>query len=90
MTTLYIISAAAAADEIIRQIVKPTIEAGGDLIDVLVLLESVVAGTLVAITRFGGDDQVLDTLSEAVRTRMAKMRLADMSSKGESWPPSST
>ena len=43
------------AGKIVASIVKPPLDHGGSETDVLVLLESVVAGVVLAITRLGGD-----------------------------------
>lgn len=72
----------ASAGEIVRQIVRPTIEAGGDIKDVLVLLESIVAGVLLFAVKTGADNRVLDTFIEGVRLRMAEIRLRDEPTKG--------
>lgn len=65
------------AGEIVAAIVKPTIEAGGDHAAVLVLLESVIAGTVVVLAKLGGDEVVLDVLVEGVKARIAELRLKD-------------
>jgi hypothetical protein len=70
--------------EIVKQIVKPTIESGGDVKDVLVLLESVVAGVLLFAVKVGGDEKVLDVLTDGVRLRMAEIRLGDLPVAGQS------
>ena len=66
------------AGDIVSRIVKPTIAAGGDMKDVLVLLESVVTGVLTVAVKFGGDNAVLDTFIEGVRERMADIRLTSI------------
>jgi len=71
------------AGKIVASIVKPPLDHGGSETDVLVLLESVVAGVVLAITRLGGDEVVLDTFMEAVKERLAKLRLADREMVGE-------
>jgi hypothetical protein len=63
------------AGAIVAQIVRPTLDAGGQMTDVLVLLESVVTGVMLVAVKLGGDEIVLDTLIEGVRKRMAETRL---------------
>jgi len=73
-----------SAGELVRQIVRPTIDAGGTMTDVLVLLESVVTGVLELSVKLGGDNAVLDVFAEGVRRRMAELRLADLPTAGAS------
>lgn len=63
------------AGEIVKSIVKPPLEAGGTMIDVMVLLESVVVGVVLAGVKLGGDEKVLDKLVEGAKQRLAEMRL---------------
>lgn len=70
------------AGDIVRQIVKPTLEAGGEMTDVLVLLESVVLGVMFVAVKLGGDEVVLDKLVEGVKRRMAEQRLGPIETKG--------
>lgn len=70
------------AGKIVSEIVKPTLDAGGDMVQVLILLESVVTGVLTVAVKFGGDNFVLDTFIEGVRQRMAEIRLADVPTFG--------
>lgn len=69
--------------EIVGQIVKPPIDAGGDMQDVLVLLEGVVAGVILFGVKMGGDERVLDVLIEGVKVRLARARLHDVSVSGQ-------
>ncbi|GGF50875.1 hypothetical protein GCM10011611_66620 [Aliidongia dinghuensis] len=71
------------AAEAIKQIVQPTMAAGGSVGDVLVLLESVVSGVLVVTIKLGGDEKVLDLLFQRVRLKMAQLRLGGISTAGE-------
>lgn len=71
------------AGELVKQIVKPTLAAGGDMADVLVLLESIVAGVLTIAVMTGGDEQVLDVFQANVRQRMAEIRLGDCPTAGQ-------
>lgn len=73
-----------AAGRIVADIVRPTINAGGEISDVLVLLESVVTGVLTVAVKLGGDNAVLDIFAEGVRDRMAKIRLGDLPVAGQS------
>ncbi len=63
------------AGDIVRQIVKGPLDAGGDVTDVLVLLESVVSGVLLTFAKLGRDEIVLETLTKGVSERLAKIRL---------------
>ena len=72
--------------DIVRSIVIPPLMAGGDYKSVLVVLESVVAGVLLAMVKLGGDSIVLDTLLEGVKARveeiMARERLGLIQPEG--------
>lgn len=71
------------AGRIVASIVRPVIAAGGSPMSVMVLLESVVAGTIFSIMKLGGDDKALELLTEAVRARLAELRLGDIKSEGK-------
>lgn len=71
-----------AAGEIVKQIVKPTLEAGGEFTDVLVLLESVILGVMCVAVKLGGDEIVLDQVMAGVKQRMAELRLGDIETEG--------
>ena len=71
------------AGKIVASIVRPTLEAGGKETDVLVLLESVVTGVLLALVKLGGDEKVLDVFTANVRLRMAALRLKDIKTEGK-------
>jgi hypothetical protein len=51
--------------EIVRAIIKPTLDAGGEFTDVLVMLESVILGVMLFAVKTGGDELVLDNWSTA-------------------------
>jgi hypothetical protein len=70
------------AGQIVREIVKPTLDAGGTPASVLVLLESVTAGTIHALTKIGGDEIVLDLFMKQVSERLALLRLGPIGAKG--------
>lgn len=70
------------AGQIVAQIVKPPLEAGGQMTDVLVLLESVVLGVFLVAVKLGGDEKVLDTLIEGVKARLAEQRLGGIEPAG--------
>lgn len=70
------------AGQIVASIVKPPIEAGGDFVDVLVLLESVIMGVMLATARLGGDELLLDKVVERVKERLAEQRLGGMEMAG--------
>lgn len=67
---------------IVRSIVMPTLEVGGDMRDVLVLLESVCAGVMTLVVRPGGDNVVLDLFMDGLRERMANVRIGGIEPKG--------
>ena len=71
------------AGPIINSIVKPPLKSGGDISDVLVLLESVVTGVLMAVVKPGRDGPVLDHFTEGVRGRIAEIRLKDTPPAGQ-------
>ncbi|MGH6950835.1 MAG: hypothetical protein ACREH4_08180 [Vitreimonas sp.] len=60
------------AGEIVRRIVEPTIEAGGDRTSILVLTESVVTGVVEFCARNDNVSRevVLDALIDGVRERL--------------------
>ncbi len=72
----------AVVGEIVKAIVKPPLESGGSCSDILVILESVVVGTMLVATKLGGDEIVLDVLVEAVKKRLAEARLGDITAAG--------
>ena len=71
------------APRLVTEVVKPTLEAGGDMASVLVLLESVVTGVLAVAVKLGGDEHVLDVFEKSVRKRMAEIRLGDLGVAGQ-------
>lgn len=72
----------ASAGDIVRQIVRQTLAAGGEMTDVMVLLESVVTGVMLVAVKLGGDDKVLPTLVAGVEQRLAEARLAPIKPEG--------
>lgn len=70
------------AGEIVKQIVKPPLEAGGEFTDVLVVLESVILGVMLMGVKLGGDEKVLDVLVERVKERLAEQRLGGLPPAG--------
>ena len=66
------------------EIVKPPIEAGGGIIDVMVLTESVLVGVALVCIKFGRDNTVLDVMFEAAKNRLAEIRLRDIPTGGSS------
>jgi hypothetical protein len=71
------------AGEIVQQIVKPTLDAGGEFTDVLVLLESVIVGVVLVAVKLGGDEIVLDQVIAGARTRLAEQRLGGIDPQGK-------
>ena len=70
------------ATDLVTRLVRGTIGAGGDVIETLIVLESVVAGVCLTIVRLGGDEVVIDALMERVKARVAKLRLKDIKTEG--------
>jgi hypothetical protein len=70
------------AGEVVAAIVRPPLEAGGQFTDVLVILESVIFGVMLAGVKLGGDDKVLDEVVLHVRERLAKQRLTKIKPAG--------
>ena len=64
------------------RLVRGTIGAGGDVIETLIVLESVIAGVCLTLVRLGGDEVVIDALMERVKARVAELRLKDIQTKG--------
>ncbi len=71
------------AGDIVKQIVKPTLEAGGEFTDVLVLLESVVVGVVMMAVKLGGDEIVLDQVIAGAKARLAEQRLGGIEPQGK-------
>lgn len=65
------------AGQIVASIVKPPLEAGGQMTDVLVLLESVVTGVILVASKQNGTTFVFDKLIEGVTARLAEHRLGN-------------
>lgn len=70
------------AGEIVKSIVRPTLEAGGEFTDVQVLLESVILGVVLVAVKLGGDEIVLDQVMAGVKARLAEQRLGDIEVRG--------
>lgn len=70
------------AGKIIASIVKPVLDNGGQMTDVLILLESVVVGVSLVAIKFGGDEKVLDVVMERAKERLAAIRLGDVEPGG--------
>lgn len=70
------------AGRLIRELIKPTLAAGGTMNDVLILLESVLLGFVLMTVKMGGDEAVLDTLMAGVKTRLAEQRLGPIEPAG--------
>lgn len=62
---------------IMKAIIAPTMAAGGEFTDVLVLLESVVVGVILFGIKEGGDDPVLAAMVERIKLRLEEARLKD-------------
>jgi hypothetical protein len=67
------------AGKIVTSIVQPTLKAGGDNVDILVLLETVIAGVLLFAIKPDADFEVadkavLDRLHKSVAKRLKNLR----------------
>lgn len=72
------------AGEIVAWMVRPPLEAGGHVSDVLVILESVIVGVMLVVAKFGGDEIVLDEVVKNAKKRLADVRLASVETAGRS------
>ena len=70
------------AGETVAAIVCPPIAAGGDFVNVMLLLESVILGVYLAAVRLGGDVPVWDVMSERIKERLAEQRLGPIEPAG--------
>lgn len=70
------------AGQIVASIVRPPLEAGGEFSAVLVLLESVIFGVVLAGVKLGGDEIILDEVVAAVKRRLAEHRLSNINTAG--------
>lgn len=70
------------AGQIVASIVKPPLETGGDMTDVLILLESVIMGVMLMTAKLGGDEILLDVVVERVKARLAEKRLGGIETAG--------
>jgi hypothetical protein len=72
----------AAIKNIVASIVKPPLEAGGDLTDVMVVMESVLTGVMLVGVRLGGDEAVLDLMVGQVKARLNEIRMSAVKAEG--------
>ena len=70
------------AKQIVEQIVKEPIAAGGTMSEVMLLCESVLVGVALGCFQLGSDIKVLDAIVGRVKERLAKVRLEDLKPKG--------
>ena len=70
------------AKQIVDQIVKEPIAAGGTMSDVMMLCESVLVGVVLGCLPLGHDVKVLDLIVGRVKERLARARLEDLDAKG--------
>lgn len=66
------------AGEIVGAIIKPVQSSGGSIHDVFVVLESVVCGVLLALSRAGNDDAIIDEMASAAKGRLKEIRMGEM------------
>jgi hypothetical protein len=65
------------AAKIASSIILPTLQAGGDFIEILQKLELVIVGTVLFGVKEGGDEAVLDLLFKHVKQQIAECREAN-------------
>lgn len=70
------------AKEIVAQIVKEPIAAGGTIADILILCESVLVGVVVECFQLGSDAKILDMIVARAKDRLARAQLGDIETKG--------
>lgn len=70
------------AGKIIIGIVKGQLDAGGTSADVLVLLESIVAGVVSVVSSMEGSGVVFDVFADGCRERIAQLALGDRPAAG--------
>jgi len=70
------------AKQVVEQIVKEPIAAGGTMSDVMILCESVLVGIVLGCFQLGSDVKVLDLIVGRVKQRLARIRLEDLETKG--------
>lgn len=62
------------AGPIITAIITPVVKAGGNYEDVIVLLETIIAGTILFISKPDGEGIIWDAIHEGVMTRMEDLK----------------
>jgi hypothetical protein len=70
------------AHEIVTKMVVEPIENGGSMNDIMVLCESVLVGMALKCFELGSDVKVLDIVVGRAKERLARIRLADVETKG--------
>jgi hypothetical protein len=70
------------AGEIVMQIIKTPLDAGGQMSDALVILESVVLGVMLMALKYDYSEAVLDHIVERVKERLAEQHLAEIPPAG--------
>lgn len=71
------------AGDCVKMIVKEPLLSGGEFTDVMVILESVIMGVILAGIKITGDELALELLMEHVRERLAQARLTMVEPAGE-------
>jgi hypothetical protein len=61
---------------LVTALIQPIVDLGGQPNDVMMLLESVIVGTLGAMTRPDGDEKVVAMLGQRVLMRLKQARIA--------------
>lgn len=70
------------AKQIVSQILREPIAAGGTLSDVMMLCESVLVGVILGCFELGSDVKALDLIVDRAKERLASVRLTDLETKG--------
>lgn len=64
-----------AATKALEALLKGTVGKGCQPVDAIIACESTIVGLVLAVSRPGGDEIVVDTIFEGVKARLAEVRL---------------
>jgi len=71
-----------AANEGLRALCRPIIEADLRGVELMIALESLVVGAFLMNVKLGGDEPVIDVFADRLRERMAEQRLGPILAQG--------
>lgn len=75
------------ATEVVQKIVRAPLDAGGSILDVMVILESVIVGVCLVAIRAGGDETVFGILMDGAKKRIDTERFKAMPVASTDAPP---